>query len=127
MCGEIKSIDEFPYRDKKRKIYRANCRKCQSAYASNRYYENKNILDKTKEGKKCIKCGYDKCIEALDYHHIDPATKTDTVARLLTHYNADDGLDEIKKCVLLCANCHREFHFLEKRDGITLQEFLAQK
>ena len=82
VCGEEKPLTEFAFRNKTKGIYRANCRKCQSNYSSKRYYLNKEILDKTKEGKCCIRCGYNECIEALEYHHIDPATKKDTVARL---------------------------------------------
>lgn len=125
ICGLEKPLTDFAFRDKKEGIYRANCRKCQSDYASRRYYFNKEILDKTKEGKSCVRCGYSECVEALDYHHIDPTTKKDTVARLLTHYNVEDGLKEIEKCVLLCANCHRLYHFLEKKKGITLEDFIS--
>lgn len=125
ICGLEKPLADFAFRNKTKGTYRANCRKCQSTYASKRYHSNKEILDKTKEGKCCIRCGYSECIEALDYHHIDPTTKKDTVARLLTHYNANDGLEEIEKCILLCANCHRFYHFLEKSKGITLEEFLS--
>ena len=77
-----------------------------------------------KEGKSCVKCGYDKCVAALEYHHINPKQKIDTVAKLSTHSNLDAAFQEIEKCVLLCANCHREFHYLEEKNGITLKEFL---
>ena len=125
ICGLEKPLADFAFRNKTKGTYRANCRKCQSTYASRRYYFNKEILDKTKEGKSCVRCGYSECVEALDYHHIDPTTKKDTVARLLTHYNVEDGLKEIEKCVLLCANCHRLYHFLEKKEGITLEDFIS--
>ena len=125
ICGKEKPLIEFAFRNKTKGIYRGNCRKCQSNYASKRYQSNKEILDKTKEGKCCARCGYSECIEPLDYQHIDPTTKKDTVARLLTHYNANDGLEEIEKCILLCANCHRFYHFLEKNKEITLEEFLS--
>lgn len=35
--------------------------------------------------------------------------------------------EEITKCIPLCANCHREFHYLEKEENITLNKFLASK
>ena len=33
--------------------------------------------------------------------------------------------NEINKCVTLCANCHREFHYLEKAQGLTIEEYLG--
>ena len=59
-------------------------------------------------GGECFICGYSKHPGVLDFHHVDPLTKSFGIS--------DDGLTrswktvegEIKKCVLLCANCHRE-------------------
>jgi hypothetical protein len=53
-------------------------------------------------------CGYDTCVAALQFHHIDPATKefalsAEGVTRSLARARA-----EAAKCVLLCANCHAE-------------------
>jgi hypothetical protein len=59
-------------------------------------------------GGKCARCGYDKCIHAIDFHHIDPEAKDFTVAQKIR--NLRQCLEEIQKCVLLCAICHREFH-----------------
>jgi transposase len=61
------------------------------------------------KGGKCVCCGYNKCIAALELHHLDPRTKEYSSSgwRCLSK---ERMLEEIKKCVLLCANCHREIH-----------------
>ena len=58
-------------------------------------------------GGKCAVCGYDKCAQALEFHHIDPKEKSFSIS---TNLNKAWKLLEIEfsKCVLLCANCHRE-------------------
>lgn len=61
-------------------------------------------------GGKCFKCGYNKCIAALEFHHLDPTEKDkDYVNNRLMF---DKLKPELDKCVLLCANCHREEHHL---------------
>ncbi len=123
-CGVEKPIEEFHWRNKTQGTRRSECKECHNKQVKQRYEENKSQINTLKEGKYCEKCGYNKCIAALDYHHIDPSIKIDTVARLSTHSNIDNAIKEIDKCVLLCANCHREFHYLEEKIGITLEEFL---
>ena len=64
-------------------------------------------------GDKCQICGYDNCDAALELHHIDPSQKEFTFDKQLN--TAWSKLEnELKKCVLLCANCHREVHFSGK-------------
>ena len=75
----------------------------------------KNSRKKLKErilyvmGEKCCICGYDKCPSALDLHHLNPDEKEFTICQ-----NANRGWatvrKEIKKCILICSNCHRELH-----------------
>lgn len=60
-------------------------------------------------GEKCCLCGYDKAISALEFHHIYPETKRYGIASGNCH-NLEEDLLEVKKCVLVCANCHREIH-----------------
>ena len=61
----------------------------------------------------------------LDYHHIDPSQKEDTIARMTSNnYSLDRVMNEIQKCVCLCANCHREFHYFEKNQGISIEDYL---
>jgi hypothetical protein len=60
-------------------------------------------------GGKCRKCGYNKCPGALDFHHL--RDKKELVSVLLSDEKYDLARDETLKCELLCANCHREFHY----------------
>jgi len=64
-------------------------------------------------GGKCIDCGYNKCLQALEFDHIDPTQKEFTISG-----NHCFGWEKIKpeldKCVLRCANCHRERHANER-------------
>ena len=63
----------------------------------------------------CAVCGYNKCWAALDFHHIDPATKEMGISdwcksHSLSKENKATAKAEVAKCVMLCANCHRELH-----------------
>ena len=123
-CGIEKSLENFHWRNKSAGTRRSECKECHNKQVKIRYKDNKEQINSLKEGKSCEKCGYNKCAAALDYHHIDPSNKIDTVAKLSTHANIEKAITEIGKCVLLCSNCHREYHYLEEKEGITLEEFL---
>lgn len=58
-------------------------------------------------GNCCSLCGYDRCYAAIDFHHIDRATKEYEVS-YLWGFSWEKIKSEIDKCILLCANCHRE-------------------
>ena len=60
-------------------------------------------------GSRCIICGYDKCLDAFDFHHVDPTNKTDSVTKFYLHTEKKLKA-ELDKCVLLCCRCHREVH-----------------
>ena len=126
-CNKELPIEDFNFRDKIRNIRRAECKYCHSQNSKNKYYRNKQILNTIKSQGKCEKCGYDRCLEVLEYHHKEPEFKINGVSKLTTHYNLQVGLNEIEKCILLCSNCHREFHFLERNiDNFLLNDFLLQ-
>lgn len=62
-------------------------------------------------GGKCVICGYCKCENALDFHHLNPLEKDFSFGAIRANIkNWLEIVQEIKKCVLLCANCHREIH-----------------
>ena len=67
-------------------------------------------------GGKCSICGYDKCLEAIDFHHIDPSTKTIGVCTMIHRGKSFEIIEkEVEKCVLLCKNCHTELHNKERK------------
>lgn len=88
-----------------RKGYR--CRICRSGVVTERRREIKQKLVK-EAGGKCIKCGYDKCLWALQFDHRNPEEKLTEIAKLVMQRRLQIALEEIKKCDLLCANCHAE-------------------
>lgn len=55
-------------------------------------------------------CGEDH-IACLEFHHPDPAEKEIAVSQAITDgWSRERVLQEIKKCIVLCANCHRKIH-----------------
>lgn len=61
-------------------------------------------------GGKCQRCGYSKCLGALQFHHENDDKEFSVSSRQSSMAYAT-MLDEAKKCVLLCSNCHIEEHF----------------
>ncbi len=62
-------------------------------------------------GGECIRCGYKKCIKALQFHHRNPAEKEfELDIRSICSRAETVILAEASKCDLLCANCHIEVH-----------------
>ena len=104
-CNIIQPQDNFYKRGKK---YMSHCKTCyQDKYTKTRRDNKQKGVDYL--GGKCIKCGYNKCNAALDFHHIDSSNKEFNPAHL-TRGNFEKLKSELDKCVLLCSNCHREHH-----------------
>lgn len=95
-----------------------NRRKKNTKYA--RDWQNKTRKERKERlvgmfGNKCECCGYDKCIAALEFHHIDKSTKRFSLGMHGLCRKWEEILEEVKKCKLLCANCHAELHYKEGR------------
>lgn len=73
-------------------------------------------------GGKCALCGYDKCQEALQFHHLNPEDKAFGIAENGSTKAFSTLLEEAKKCVLLCANCHAEVEA-----GVTIYSHVVQR
>ena len=59
-------------------------------------------------GGACVLCGYKKYQGALDFHHLDPSTKSFGIGGNGHSRSWDRVQEELDKCILVCANCHRE-------------------
>mgnify|MGYP003339497367 CR=1 FL=1 len=67
---------------------------------------------------KCTKCGFDH-IAALDFHHVNPAEKENLVSKMVANGCYAAAMEEVQKCIVLCANCHRIHHYEENSVKLT--------
>lgn len=91
---------------------------CNNEYRLRHVKKHQNRREKIKQeavaykGGKCQICGYDKCLDALDFHHIDPSQKDWSIKSSLMRKSLILGKlkPELDKCALVCCRCHREIH-----------------
>lgn len=60
------------------------------------------------KGGACCKCGYNKCLRALEFHHLNENEKDFGISKTCKDF--DDLKKEVDKCILVCSNCHAEIH-----------------
>ena len=73
--------------------------------------KNKKIMHELKING-CSICGYNKCDEALDFHHVNPRNKKFNVTvTSLNGLGLEKILIEMNKCILICSNCHDEIEW----------------
>jgi hypothetical protein len=65
-----------------------------------------NILRDELRKDGCILCGYIKCSAALEFHHVGD----DKEGELSKIRSTGSFMREAAKCIVVCANCHREIH-----------------
>lgn len=128
ICKTNKEFSEFPIEKKKRSTgeyytrYMARCRLCYNTYL--RMYAKEHPTQHRKKTKRvrdkrklmlselkleigCVICSYNKHAGALHWHHIDPTSKEFQISDHPT-LSIQRIEQEIKKCILLCSNCHSE-------------------
>lgn len=95
-------------------------------YASRKKYFDKRrgemlaFLRGIRKNSKCAKCGWAEHPEILNFHHKDPSKKRFALSKgSVGCYSIGVVMEEVKKCELLCPNCHVWHHFQE---NILLQE-----
>jgi transposase len=83
------------------------CMRCRQERVSEWRRRVKRRLVK-EAGGACAICGYDRCVAALEFHHLDPSTKKFALSRQGVTRSYSEALAEARKCILLCSNCHAE-------------------
>jgi transcription elongation factor Elf1 len=114
-CGKTKSLSDYysnGHQPNGKKKYKSKCRSCEQEHRYNG--QTKKIINILAElGKKyeCEVCGYDRNSAAITFHHLDPAEKEFGIAQMSKTISESKLKEEIKKCVVLCHNCHMEEHY----------------
>jgi len=62
------------------------------------------------KGGRCQRCGYNRCSEALEFHYLESTGKDFGISDRGYTRSWKKTAEELDKCILLCANCHREVH-----------------
>lgn len=105
--NKCKNCKRFISSNNNKKFCSSKCRK-KHAYNACLHY-----IEQQKE-KGCCKCRYNKCLDALHFHHKNPTKKIAKINKIRKTGNLNKVKAEIQKCILVCANCHAELHKKEK-------------
>lgn len=133
ICGVRKALDEFPFRSDRPTVRFGMCRDCKRRYgrahytANIQYYKDKAARSRTRSRNDnyqeliaylrvhpCVDCG-ERDVRVLQFDHVDPATKSHDVSWMMRRTAWSRVLDEIAKCEVRCANCHRRKTARERR------------
>jgi len=108
-CQEEKTESEF-YKKTKTKLQKM-CKICFNSYCVKRWIERKKRIVKQFDGK-CLDCKNSFPYPVFEFHHLDPNDKEFNwnKMRLVSEERLQN---ELSKCVMLCANCHRIRHHFE--------------
>ena len=108
-CLEQKEVTDFPKTGSRldgSQKYSPDCKICYRARRNESFHQRlRNILGDI----ACANCGYDRCFGAIEFHHINPKSKSKCV-KTMTNRPEEELRKELSKCVMVCANCHREVH-----------------
>jgi len=127
-CKIEKNESEFSFKNKSLGKLSSNCKDCQKIMKDNHYRNNKDkYLERfaTRRSSfkewfadykltlKCEECG-ENHPATLDFHHENPNEKEYGISQMV-HLTCSKNkiIEEISKCKVLCANCHRKVHYKE--------------
>lgn len=84
--------------------------------------KRRQFINEYKTTCSCKKCGENRPY-VLDFHHIDPNEKEFDIGEA-SKYSITKLKIELEKCITLCRNCHSEFHYFEKEQSMTIENYL---
>ena len=106
-CKKKKTTTEFYRNPGTKDGLGSQCKACDREGKRVRRFDRKQkLIDHF--GGECVKCGYDKCTDALEFHHKD-GDKEFAISSAM-YRDLKRLIKEASKCELVCANCHREIH-----------------
>lgn len=108
MVCEYCDKEFIPNSSRKQKYCSRKCQKTGSVKARRQALKKMALEYK---GNKCKICGYDKCLQALEFHHLDPNEKDFGIAAKGHTRSWESIKKELDKCILVCSNCHMEIHY----------------
>ncbi len=126
VCKKDKPEEEFYFKNKATGKKQAECKICTKQMVTSHYKNNKDEhiirVNKKKNNNrmwfkefkatlKCEQCG-ERHPACLEFHHTDPKQKEQHISTAVqSGWGLNHIEDEIKKCIVLCSNCHRKLHF----------------
>lgn len=109
-CGVVKNIKDF-YQMKGKPNGHPDCKMCFNKYNGERLKQRKKeLIDMF--GGKCHECKNKYHYSVFEFHHLDPTIKDKKIGRLVGK-TIEKLKDELKSCIMVCANCHRLLHYDE--------------
>lgn len=132
-CNTHKPFDDFGKNKVKKDGLAVYCKPCYRNIANKFHSENpentraraaknrvriKEWFTEYRSGLSCEDCGQNHPA-TLDFHHIDPTEKDDSVTQMVHDCFSIDNIKlEIAKCKVLCSNCHRILHWNERNGDL---------
>lgn len=108
-CNRLLVVDKTNFYIQKNGKVHAWCKECNDRITYQAQIKRKQKAVDYKGGK-CSRCGYNKYIGSLDFHHMDPSQKDFNISQLRT-YSWKSLKKEVDKCICVCKNCHAEIHY----------------
>jgi hypothetical protein len=111
VCGENKPLSDYPSEKKKGKVYyRHQCKTCYyGVYQKDQKEARIRLFIEYKMTCKCERCE-ESDWRALQFHHTGDLLKENNVAGMVGRWDHKKVMNEIEKCICLCANCHQIEH-----------------